>query len=249
MKNLLSIITIISLSLTGCASWHTVHTGTHNGKTFRYQSREIKGFSTNRIEWCIRYGNYKPLYLDAQTMDWGPPYSTDIYAEKAFVMKNDTLHYINDNIQPGNNYISSTMLYIPFNDSEDKAGNDYFELLNDNWTLFDSLFQRSQQSGMPVILGIVQGNKASFTKEFNGTIRGKKMTLRVENDGRVVYENDDKWRQGVYSGLSIMVQMPGKILYLKSGDSALTLDEIKSLKNEYGTDPTHYFDIEASDAN
>ena len=97
------------------------------------------------------------------------------------------------------------------------------------------------------MLGIVQGSKASFTKEFKGAVRGKKMFLRIENDGRVIYGNDDKWRQGVYSGLSIMVQMPGKILYLKKDNDALMLDEIKSLKNEYGTDLTHYFDIKASD--
>lgn len=243
MKKLLSILTILSLSLASCASWKTYHTGTYNGKTFKYQSREIKGFSTNRIEWRIQYGNYKPIYLDAHTLDWGPPYATDIYAEKAFIVKNDTLKYINDNIQPGNNYINSSMLYIPFKNPEDEAGNAYFELLDKNWDLFQSWFERSRQSRMPVILGIVQGSKASFTQEFNGTIRGKKMILRIENDGRVRYINDDKWRQGEYSGLSISVQMPGKILYLKKDADALTMDELKSLKNNYGTDPTHYFDI------
>lgn len=243
MKQLLFLLTILSLSLQSCASWRTIHTGTYKDKTYQYQSRSIKGFSTNRIEWRIKYGNYKPIYLDAHTLDWGPPYSTDIYAEKAFIVKNDTLKYINDNIQPGNNYINSSMLYIPFKHSEDEVGNDYFELINNNWTVFDSLFQRSQLSGMPVILGIVQGSKASFTQEFNGTIRGKKMILRIENDGRVRYINDDRWRQGEYSGLSISVQMPGKILYLKKDADALTLDEIKLLKNEYGTNLTHYLDI------
>jgi len=246
MKKLLSILTILSLLSAGCAGWKTYHTGVYNGKKFKYQSRNIKGFSTNRIEWRIQYGNYKPIYLDAHTLDWGPPYSTDIYAEKAFIIKNDTLKYINDNIQPGNNYINSSMLYIPFKHSEDEAGNAYFDLLNNNWELFNAWFQSSQQSGMPVILGIVQGSKASFTKEFNGTVRGKKMTLHIENDGRVIYESDDKWRQGEYSGLS-PVHMPGKILYLKKTMDALTMDEIKLLKDKYNTDPTHYFEIKQTE--
>lgn len=246
MKKLLSILTILSLSFVGCVGWKTYHTGTYNGKKFKYQSRNIKGFSTNRIEWRIQYGSYKPIYLDAVNLDWGPPYSTDMYGERAFVIKNDTIQYISDNIQPGNNYVNASMLYIPFKDPEDEAGNAYFELLNNNWELFQSWFEQSRQSGMPVIIGIVQGSKASFTKEFNGTVRGKKMTLRIENDGRVKYENDDKWRQGEYSGLS-SVYMPGKILYLKKNADALTMDEIKLLKDKYNTDPTHYFEIKPTE--
>lgn len=243
MKYLLSTLFILSILLTGCARWKTYHTGMYKGKEFKYQSREIKGFSTNRIEWRIQYGNYEPIYLDALSLDWGPPYSTDIYAEKAYIFKNDTLTYVNDNIQPGNKYIRSSMLYIPFKDSEDEAGNAYFDLLNNNWEQFNSWFENSRQGGMPVILGIVEGSKDSFTMEFKGTVRGQKMTLRIENDGRVIYEKDDNSQQNVYSGLSISVQMPGKILYLKKNTDALKIDEVKLLKNQYGTDPTHYFDI------
>lgn len=47
--------------------------------------------------------------------------------------------------------------------------------------------------------------------------------------------------------LSIMVQIPGKIIYLKKNNDALNIDEIKSLKNQYGIDATHYFDIKESD--
>lgn len=241
MKHIFSLLIILTMFLTSCASWQTVYTGTYQEKTFKYQSWETKGFSTNSIDFRIIYGNYEPVYIDAVNTDFGPPYSTDIYAEKAFIIKNDTLHYINDNIQPNNNYTYSSMLYIPFKNPEDEIGNAYFDLINDNWALFDSLFAGSRQSGIPVILGIVQGNRASFLKEFKGTIKGKKVNLRIENDGRIIYEEDDKSRQGLYAGLSQSVQMPGKIILIKN--DGLTLAEIKNLKNEYGTDPTHYFEF------
>ncbi len=244
MKKLLSVLTIFSLSLAGCASWRTYYTGSHKGKKFTFQSREIKGFSSNHFEWRIRYAGYKPVYLDPTNLDWGPPYSTDIYGEKAFLIKNDTMQYENDKVLPTKPFTFSSMLYIPFKNPEDKAGNAYFDLLNDSWPVFDSLFQEWQQSGMRIMLGMVQGSKASFTHEFKGTIRGEKVVLVIENDGRIIYRTDKKWNHEHYSGLSRTVQMPGKILYLKPGDNALTLDELKLLKNKYGTDPTHYFDIQ-----
>lgn len=145
----------------------------------------------------------------------GQPYSTDIYAEKTFLIKKDSIQYINDNFNPNNKFTFSSMLYIPFKDPEDEMGNDYFELINDNWTLFDSLFQRWQPT-MPVMLGIAQGSKETFTQEFKGTVKGKKVKLRVDNDGRIIYEQDDKWSQGIYAGLLQTVQMPGKIIVIKT---------------------------------
>ncbi len=246
MKKLLSLLTVFSLAFAGCASWRTQYTGIYKGKKFKLQSREVKAFSSNHFDLRISYANYKPIYLDPDNLDWGPPYSTDIYAEKSFLIKNNTIRYANDSVLPGKKFTFSSMLYIPFKTAEDKIGNQYFDLINENWALFDSLFQPWQQSRVPVILGIVQGSKASFTNEFKGRLHNKKVKLVIENDGRVVYRTDKRWSHELYSGLSRTVQMPGKVLYLKADDNALTLDEIKVLKNKYGTDPTHYFDIQVS---
>ena len=177
-------------------------------------------------------------------MDWGPPYSTDIYGEKAFIFKNDSIRFQPDTT---NQYLEtdfSSMLYIPSKDSEDELGNAYFELLNENWPLFDSLFQGWNQSGMPHVIGLVQGEKAVFTQIFRGTIGGEKVKLIIENDGRVRYSTDDKWSMETYTGLSRYVIMPGKRIYLENNDQAITIRELQSLKNKYGSDITKFFDIE-----
>ena len=62
------------------------------------------------------------------------------------------------------------------------------------------------------------------------------MILMVYADGRVCLINDDKWRQENYSGLSPIVQMPGKKLFLDMNpqNGGLTKEEISGLRDKDG---------------
>ncbi len=253
MKKLLGLLMICCLCLTGlagCASWTNAHEGQWKGKTFALQHHYVTPglFASHggRNEWRIIYGNHAPVYMDLNT-DQGPPYSTDVYGASAFIVKDASLRYDDppekQAVWRSREVPYASMIYIPFKDADDKAGHAYFELLDQNWPLFEQWFQAHRMR----MLGIVQGSRDSFTQVFRGTMNGKKVKLVVTPDGRVTYSTDDTANpyaanHDVYSGLSGKVRMPGKVLYLK-GDGDLTRANIQTLKNARGSDPTHYFDI------
>lgn len=244
INRIVGILSIFSFIFPGCTKWQTTHSGTYNGQSYLFQSRSVKGYSTNRNEWRIKLGKFKPIYLDAVNMDWGPPYSTDIYGDKTYIIRNDTIRYRSDNFNPNDDFVFSSMIYIPFNSPDDVAGLAYFDLLQNNWPVFDSIFRDAHQYGLPIILGYVKGAKEDFTLLFKGIVNEKPMKLRIENDGRIAFENDDKWSQPVYSGLSTLVQMPDKKIIILNTTDGLTLDDIKRMKNQQGKDPTQYFDFQ-----
>ncbi len=115
----------------GSCGWHTFEEGTYNGKKYKLQTKEVKGFSTNRIEYRLKYANLPYIELGALTTDWGPVYSDEIYGETDYsyipTLKKaygNTLRH-----SSGNTEFGYSMLYFSpkkFNRGEYKLYADFF---------------------------------------------------------------------------------------------------------------------------
>lgn len=230
----------VVLFLASCTdSWKTFEKGDYNGQTYEIQSRQVRGFTNNRIEHRFRVGKLSPIEVDAHTTDWGPPYSDDIYGTAAFeYFKEANRNYDNnpDPISPK----GRTMLYFSDKEFSEAEYEKYAAFMRDKWMQIDKILFEDGHSLFPHIIGIVYGSMEDFTKEFKGTYMGNKATFTVENDGRVRLLSEG----GEYGhNLSLNIQMPGKKILMDTTVKEMNIDFYKSFKNEKGADPTKFFEF------
>ncbi len=231
------------LSLFGCAKTHTFHTGTFNGVPYELQSTEKKGFTTNSISYAVKLGRWKTAKIDALTTDWGPPYADDLYGDalRVYIDPNHT-PYSNERDNP--HLHPSTMLYLSPKRFSREAFDQYVALLKSEWTTIDRLFKRDEYDRFPHIIGLVYGEQQGFTRIFRGKKDGQNYYIAVEPDGRIRFEQDQKFGAVEYCGLSEKVQMPGKILYVATGkDAGLPLSAFQAYRDERGKTLSDYFTL------
>lgn len=234
---------VLIVTLTSCAEWETFHSGTFDGKRYQLEYREVRTPTSNRIEWRFKYADLPALPINAQSTDWGPPYSDDIYGSDAYqYLPGEDIHYVNTS---GKEPFERSMLYLSPTRISETDYETYSQCILAEWGRINELLKAKEQSTIPSIIGIVYGNPDYYTKTFRGLHEGKGKLLKIENDGRVRLMADDKAQSETYSGLSKTVHMPGKILYLNTTHSngGLTMQELKNFKNEQGADPTAFFQI------
>jgi len=236
---------------TSCNSWKVIHTGEFAGETYSVQQKEHKGFSTNHFEWRIKLGRYSPVYINAHTSDWGPPYSDDLFRErKLLYLEKESSPYSNIPLEYYNNHHRGTLLYVPCKENNDKNCIAYFDLFENKWPELKSLFGGMQPSGFPEIIGIVSGKSDEIEHRFYGLYEEKKIVLVIHNDGRIAIEEDkNAFAAGIASGYYPKVVMPGKKILLSKEPHGITRNDLLQLKNRQGETPDMYFNIEETTIN
>mgnify|MGYP003551760612 FL=1 len=228
---------LISLfGILSCKNSQTVYEGNHRDKKIVLKSIEVKGFSTNSISYSVQLGNLPSITIDAQTTDLrGVPYSDDVFGNSLrYYLEKDSALYQDEAVH--NNPITPTMLYLSEKKFDRESFDDYADFFRQKWPEIVAFINKDYAYIKNNIIGLVYGKRENFIKEFKGLHQGKKMILMVYADGRVCLINDDKWRQENYSGLSPIVQMPGKKLFLDMNpqNGGLTKEEISGLRDKDG---------------
>ena len=248
-KNRIPLLVILALFVSSCSPlWVTIETGTYKGTKYQLQERSSSGmFSvSNSLDWRIKLGDLPALPINANTTEWGPPYSTDIYGADAylFISDKDTV-YKNQLPAPEALKTFYSMLYVSPAAIDEGAFEEYYTFMKDAWPGIDSSNTQDDPRSLPHIIGLVYGNRDKYIMKFKGMHNGKPMVLIIENDGRINLVNDDKWQQENYSGLSQKVQMPGKKILLNPHpqDGGLTMGELKSFRNEQQLPVDKFFSI------
>lgn len=256
---LMGLLLYLSHWLSSCsfARWKTFYEGTYKGVPYVLQSREIKGFSTNRIEDRFRLGDLPAVEITALTTDWGPPYSNDIFGTSPYCYTASTIPaYQNepDSATEASQHIY-TLLYLSPGTFSRADYEQYCGFMKSEWPKIDRLYAEKEYSHFPHLIGLVYARQDDITKRYNGSWVpypntepevSKKAFIRIQNDGRVELVDDDQWRNISYSGLSIRVQMPGKRLFLDTipHSGGLTMADIHTFKDEQGRSPDMDFKIE-----
>lgn len=239
--------------------WKTFYEGTYNGMPYVLQEREIKGFSTNRLEQRFRLGNLSAVEITALTTDWGPPYSNDIFGMAPYCYTARNIPPYRSEEKDATNYEpfkhEYTMLYLSPKTFSKADYDQYCAFMKSEWPKIDRQYAEKEYSNFPHLIGLVYARQGDITKIYKGTynpypgikpVKLKKAFIRIQNDGRVQLVDDDQWRNTSYSGLSIRVQMPGKRLYL---DTNLTnggigsLAVLRTFKDDRGRSPDMDFQI------
>lgn len=238
---------IITFSLPGlfsCKQSAVAYRGEYKGQEVLIKSLEQKGFSTNSIEYEIHYGNLKPLLLDGYTRDlYDRPYSAELFSTSAHYFF-DTVHSSYKNEVDFQRNITPTMLYI----SPEKFSRDEFERYADffrhKWPEYVKESNKDWDYIRELYVGIVYGEKESFTRFFYGKEAGIPYFFDIRPDGLIQYHagtpETETGFQG--SGLSGKVQMPGKIILLKD-TSLFNVEKLKTYKDEKGKGMEEYFTI------
>lgn len=209
------------------------------------KSINAKGPVSNTITWHLQLGNLHPVMIDALTTDLrGRPYSDDIFGNATrYYLDDDTAQYHNEAMsrQP----VTPTMLYFSKDKYDEESFEAYADLFRNKWREIESTVNKEYPYIKEHIIGIVHGAADDFVKEFEGMYGNKKMILRIDNDGRVRLMPREGNRDEVYSGLSAVVQMPGKKLYLDSNtqNNGLTSEELYTFRNTKGETIEVVFEI------
>lgn len=237
------IIGLISIiSLFSCKTYDTIYEGKFKGQNYSITSIETKGPSTNSFDYELKFGNLKSVMINALTTNLSVLYSKDVFKNTEYItLPVPQTPYMNEY-----NYdekIESTVLYFP----EDRFTKDefkkYSELMISEWPNIDKKFIKPYTS-FPRIIGIVYGNDKNFTLTFKSDYDGKPYLLVVQPDGFIKFYADDDKRNYEYSGLSDKVQMPDKIIFLKTGKEAkLAQKDILNFKDNNGKNLNDYFII------
>ena len=228
-----------------CKEKTIAYEGTYKENKVVLTSINAKAPVTNTITWRLQLGSLNPVMIDALTTDLrGRPYSDDIFGNATrYYLDDDTAEYHNDAMsrQP----VTPTMLYFSKNKYDEKSFEVYADFFRNKWREIESTVNKEHPYLTDHIIGIVHGAADDFVKEFEGTHRSKKMILRIDNDGRVRLISREGNRDEVYSGLSTIVQMPGKKLYWDTllQNDGLTAAELQSFRNTKGETIETAFEI------
>lgn len=227
-----------------CKQTSVSYKGEYKGRNVVIKSIERTGFSTNSIQREIHYGDLKPFLLDAYTSDlYDRPYSDDLFgsAPRHYF---DTAHSSYKNEIDFQREITPTMLYLSpkkFSKEEFDAYADFFE---HKWTEYVKETNKEWKYIREHYVGIVYGDKQSFTRFFYGTEQGKPYFFDIAPDGLIEYHEGtpetEISSQG--SGLSNKVQMPGKIILL-TDTTVFNLEKLRGYKDENGKSMEDYFTI------
>ena len=229
----LSILSFLGFS--ACSDTKVVYTDDYRSEKVVLESIEKKGPSTNSISYRLQWGNLPRVMINAQTTDLrGRPYSDSIFGSspRYYLDSADTYEYGTGKDQ----VVVPTMLYIPEKKISKEDFEQYAIFFLNKWPEIETTINRDYPYIRQHIIGVVYGDKENFTAMFTGEHSGKKMILTVYPDGRVSFANDDRGRQENYSGLSEVVQMPGKILYLDMNlqNDGLSREALSRFKNKEG---------------
>lgn len=240
-----SIVAFSLLGLFSCKHTTVTYKGEYKGKEVIIKSIERKGFSSNSIEYEVHYGDLKPFLLDAYTSDlYDRPYSDDLFggAPRHYF---DTAHSAYKNEIDFEREIRPTMLYMSpkkFSREDFEAYADFFE---HKWAPYAKDTNKEWTYIREHYVGIVYGDKETFTRFFYGQEQGKPYYFDITPSGLIEYhEGTPKTEvscQG--SGLSNKVQMPGKIILL-TDTTTFNLDKLRSYKDDKGKSMEDYFTIQ-----
>lgn len=233
---------ISMISLFSCKTYTDIYIGQFNGQDYTLTSIETKGPSTNSFDYKLKLGSLKPVIIDALTTNLSVPYSKDVFRNTDYVLLPvKQTAYINQYDYDSKD--TSTALYFP----EDKFTKDefkqYIDLMLSEWSAIDKKFIQPYSS-FPHIIGIVYGAEENFTLIFKATYEGKPYLLKVQPDGFIKFYADDNKQHYEYSGLSDKVQMPNKVIYLKTGkEKKLSNNDLLMFKDDKGKILKDYFTI------
>lgn len=238
----LSILSFLGFS--ACSDTKVVYSDDYKGEKAVLESIEKKGPSTNTISYRLQWGNLPGVMINAQTTDLrGRAYSDTIFGSSSRYYLDSADTYKNETGQ--HQTIVPTMLYIPEKTMSKENFEQYAGFFLNKWPEVENGINKDFPYIRQHIIGVVYGDKKNFTATFTGEHAGKKMILTVYPDGRVSLANDDQWKQENYSGLSQVVQMPGKILYIDMNvqNGGLSQEALGRFKNKEGKTIADLFSI------
>ncbi len=228
--------------LSSCNTWTDIHVGEYNGKQYKIQEKEYRGFSTNHFEWRMQRRGLPAIHINANTHDWGPPYSDDIFNGRRY-MYLESIPYSNIPLEYYNRENRGTMLYIPCASDDDKSCDEWFDLISKEWAALKPVFAERHSAKFPEIIGLVTGKPADYEQLFYGTYMDQKLVLIVFNDGRIQFETAN--RSGIVgTGVYPKLIMPGKRILIETGEGAITKAGLLQFADKNGNTPDRYFSIE-----
>lgn len=244
-KATLMALSILSfLGFSSCSNAKVIYNGEYKDEKVALESIEKKGPATNTISYRLQLGNMAPLMIDAQTTDLrGQPYSDSIFGSSPHYYLDSADTYENGTGKEQS--VAPTMLYVPEKTMSKEDFEKYAGFFLNKWPEVEGIINKDHPYIRQHIIGVVYGDKENFTVTFTGEHSGKKMILTVYPDGRISLANDDQWRQENYSGLSQVVQMPGRILYIDMNvqNGGLTRETLSRFKNKEGKTMEELFNI------
>lgn len=247
IQKLLSLLTI-ALMAPQCTERTVFHTGTFEGETYKITSIETKGFSNNSIAYELKLGSRKAVAINANTTDWGPPYTDDLYGTTPRVYVGPQ-HAVYQSVDSDSAGFGGTMVYLSPERFSRKVFDEYARFMTQAWPAINEEYADRPYTSFRRIIGLVYGNQDAIRFVFTGEKEGQKYTITVEPDGRIQYAPVKQYANYEYSGLSAKVHMPGKCIYvsLAPGAGALyggvSMSQLATYRDATGKTLADYFTL------
>ena len=229
------------LSLLSCQSATVIYSGQFKGQEYTLTSIESKGPSTNSFTEKLKLGRLPAVIIDTSTTDFDVPYSSDVYAGATYIPLPVSQTPYNN--QWDRTKGRSSVLYISDKKYSKSEFDQYKDLMISEWPKIDKKFFSDDRS-FTHIIGLVHGDNENFVQTFKAQYQGEPFLITVAPDGIINFFKDDDKRNYQYSGLSERIQMPGKIILLKTDkDKLLTKNELLMFKDDQDKTLADYFTI------
>ena len=256
-----SLLSFFSL-LPASARDRLIYEGRYNGE--RYTVREHithVWMIGRRTDWRIRLGRRPvarvniriqrgtPITLkDAFTTDWGPPYSDDIFGDRARVYLTTPVYPTPDKGYPDTTAEQHdiTMLYLTPAKFSKKDFDAYAAFMKVEWPKVDAALANRNHRQFPHIIGLALADRESIIHRFRGMYRGQPFVLRIDPDGYINMGPDDS-SEPLNHVRNSPVQMPGKVISARTiysyGSEGLKGAEIAGFTDKDGRRVDAFFKV------
>ncbi|RYD53377.1 MAG: hypothetical protein EOP52_04375 [Sphingobacteriales bacterium] len=235
------LLLLVASLLTSCDQVRTSYTGTYKNQPVTVYSREVKGFSTNRITYEVQLGNLPRVKIDALSTDRaGAPYRTDLY-------RNVPHQWIHNPVTKAadTSVIGTTMLYFDPGQFSRAEYDAYAGFFQQAWPAINAQINNDYVYLHEQVIGTVYGRQDDFVQYFSGTEVDGPYYFDIQPDGAISYHKgagpeESTGFQG--SGLAQQVQMPGSIIRIED-TMYFNRAKLRRYKDKSGNSMEAYFRV------
>lgn len=234
-------VTAIAYWVAFIADVTTVYEGTYKNDRVVVKQTIHSGFVRNTVSHSVQIGRLRPVKIDYSSTDSrGAPYDKAMFELSKPVFIDNSFSYENELVF--DSPTTKTMLYLSaanFTPAEYLAYQDFFK---NHWLPIQKTLLDRQNGFFTNILGVVYGDKKTFTKVFTGKLDNQNFSLTVYPDGEIVLQKADGPRSELSHGLSKKVQMPGRVIYVMRNQDPSAPD-FDTFKDSSGNVLRDYFEL------
>ncbi|SHE68118.1 hypothetical protein [Pedobacter caeni] len=236
---------IIITTFISCESKTDIYQGRYKNQQVTVGIKETRTFVSGTVDYFIKLGDLKPVYIDAHTIDLnGRPYSYAIFKDIPYrLIGPDTVTYKN---RIENNDRRVTMLYVDPDQLDLKSYQAYADFFANGWPQVEQEMYKLKNIYFDThLVGTAYVRREDLVQYFTGQSNGRPYFFDISADGAIAYHEGTPEKNEFNlesSGLAEKIEMPGKIIRIID---TLSCNEsiLRKFKDRHGKSMEDYFTI------